>query len=75
MCGKFLVKMPGAMLKCQDRFCGHTQPENPDAFSERRMSRQEYAQQKYLVKRYSEQKEIKTDLGDLLKKALEKKDV
>ena len=31
------------MLKCQDRSCSHTQPENPDAFSERRMSRQERA--------------------------------
>jgi DNA topoisomerase-3 len=73
MCGKFLVKMPGAMLKCQDRSCGHTQPENPDAFSERRMSRQERAQQKYLIRKYSDQQEIKTSLGDLLKKALEKK--
>lgn len=74
MCGKFLVKMPGALLKCQDRSCGHTQPENPDAFSERRMSRQEYAEQKYLVRKYSDQKDIKTNLGDLLKKALDKKD-
>ncbi len=73
MCGKFLVKMAGALLKCQDRTCGHTQPENPDAFSDRRLSRQEIAQQKYLVKKYSDQKEIKTNLGDLLKKALEKK--
>jgi hypothetical protein len=29
--------------------------------------------QKYLVRKYSDQKEIKTNLGDLLKKALEKK--
>jgi hypothetical protein len=70
--GKFLVKMPGAMLKCEDRSSGHTQPENPDADSERRMSRQVRAQQKYLVRKYSDQKEIKTNLGDVLKKALEK---
>lgn len=73
MCGKFLVKMPGDLLKCQDRSCGHTQQENPDPFSERRMSRQERAEQKYLVRKYSDQQEIKTNLGDLLKKALDKK--
>lgn len=76
MCGKFLVKTPdqrGVLLKCQDRSCGHTQPENPDFSSDRRLSRQERAQQKYLVRKYSDQKEIKTNLGDLLKNALEKK--
>jgi DNA topoisomerase-3 len=73
MCGKFLVKMPGGILKCQDRTCGYTQPENPDGFSEHRMSRRERAEQKYLVRKYSDSQEIKTNLGDLLKKALDKK--
>jgi DNA topoisomerase III len=74
-CGKLMVKTGSgtrdALLKCQDRACGYTQPENPDA--ERRLTPRERAQQKYLIKKYSDQQEIKTNLGDLLKKALEKK--
>lgn len=76
MCGKFMVRVPGrgeSMLKCQDRTCGYVQPENPDAM-DRRLSPRERAQQKYLVRKYSDQQDIKTNLGDLLKKALDKKE-
>jgi DNA topoisomerase-3 len=50
------------------------EPPDPEAYSERRMTRKERAQQKYLVRKYSDQQDIKTNLGDLLKKALDKKD-
>lgn len=74
ICGKFLLKMSSeAVLKCQDRSCGYVQPENPDTNPDRRLSPKERAQQKYLVRKYSDNRELSTNLGDLLKKALDKK--
>ena len=45
----------------------------PEPDPNRRLSRKEYAQQKHLVRKFSDNKEITTNLGDLLKKALDKK--
>jgi DNA topoisomerase-3 len=76
MCGKFMVKISGkgeAMLKCQDRTCGHTQPEKVGGFMDRKVSPKERAREKYLAREFSDKQQATTSLGDLLKLALEKK--
>ncbi|MFA7467567.1 MAG: DNA topoisomerase, partial [Desulfotomaculaceae bacterium] len=71
-CGKYMLLVNGKrgkMLVCQDRECGHRQPEkesNLGFTSSRHASR---TNQK-LISRFSDQESIGSSLGDLLKKAL-----
>ena len=76
VCGKFMVKVSGkgeAMLRCQDRACGHTQPEKTGNLLDRRVSPKERAREKYMAREFSDKQQATTSLGDLLKQALEKK--
>ena len=76
MCGKFMVKVSGKgepMLRCQDRTCGHMQPEKAGNFMDRRVSPKERAREKHLARQFSDTQQATTSLGDLLKKALNKK--
>ncbi|HAR98938.1 MAG TPA: DNA topoisomerase III [Syntrophus sp. (in: bacteria)] len=76
MCGKFMVKVSGrgeAMLRCQDRSCGHSRPEKAGGFMDRRVSPKERAREKHLARQFSDSQQATTSLGDLLKKALDKK--
>lgn len=71
-CGKYMLLVKGKrgkMLVCQDRECGHRQPEkekNMGFTSSRHASR---TNQK-LIARFSDQEPIGSSLGDLLKKAM-----
>ena len=73
-CGKYLLLVKGrrgGMLVCQDRGCGHRQPEKQNDLgftSSRRASREN----QQLIARYSDQSAIGSSLGDLLKEALAK---
>jgi DNA topoisomerase-3 len=71
-CGKFMLIVNGKrgrMLSCPDRDCGHRQPEKENPYGYKGESR---ANQK-LIARYSDQEELGTNLGDLFKAALAKK--
>ncbi|NLB52014.1 MAG: DNA topoisomerase III [Syntrophomonadaceae bacterium] len=76
-CGKNMLLVngkKGKMLICPDRSCGHRQPEKPqntDIFSRGKGSSR-YDQK--LIARYSDKEEIGTNLGDLLKEAMAKKE-
>lgn len=76
-CGKNLLLVngkKGKMLICPDRNCGHRQPEKPqdtDIFKKGKGSSR-YDQK--LIAQYSDKEEIGTNLGDLLKEALAKKE-
>lgn len=71
-CGKFMLLVKGKrgrMLVCQDRNCGHRQPEKEEHLgftSSRRASRINQR----LIAQYSDQGSIGSNLGDLLKEAL-----
>ena len=73
-CGKFMLIVKGKrgnMLVCQDRACGHRQPEKEgDWFSSSKRGSQ--ANQR-LIAQYSDQAAIGSNLGDLLKEAMAKK--
>jgi len=72
VCSKYMLLVNGKrgkMLVCQDRNCGHRQPEkeyNQGFGSSRRASQ---ANQR-LIDQYSDQSNIGSCLGDLLKEAL-----
>ncbi len=76
-CGKNMLLVngkKGKMLVCPDRSCGHRQPEkakDTDLFSKGRGSNR-YDQQ--LIARYSDKEEIGTNLGDVFKAAMAKKE-
>lgn len=74
VCGKYMLLVKGKrgrMLVCQDRTCGHRQPENENkqGFASSRKASQ--ANQR-LIAQYSDQGSIGSSLGDLLKEALAK---
>ncbi|WP_278279224.1 DNA topoisomerase [Syntrophomonas palmitatica] len=71
MCGRYMLIVSGKkgrMLSCPERSCGYRQPEKGDDFG-RPGSR---ATQR-LIAQYSDNEEIGTNVGELLKAALEKK--
>jgi DNA topoisomerase-3 len=61
----------GKMLICQDRACGHRQPEKQDDFGYKSSKNAGRVNQK-LIAQYSDQGSIGHNLGDLLKVALAK---
>ncbi|MFZ5651988.1 MAG: DNA topoisomerase III [Bacillota bacterium] len=75
-CGKYMLLVRGKrgkMLVCQDRNCGHRQPERDESFgfaSSKRASRENQR----LIAKYGNQGSIGSSLGDLLKEALAKED-
>jgi DNA topoisomerase-3 len=74
VCGKFMLLVNGKrgrMLICQDRVCGHRQPEKQDDFGFKSSKKASRANQK-LIAQYSDQGSIGNNLGNLLKAALEK---
>ena len=71
-CGRYMLIVSGKrgrMLACPERSCGYRQPEKGDDFG--KMGSR--ATQK-MIDRYSDKEELGTNLGDLLKEALAKKD-
>ncbi len=74
VCGKFMLLVNGKrgrMLICQDRACGHRQPEKQDDFGYKSSKGASRANQR-LIAQYSDQRSIGNNLGDLLKAALAK---
>jgi len=74
LCGKFMLLVNGKrgrMLICQDRACGHRQPEKQDDFVFKSSKNASRVNQK-LIAQYSDQTSIGNNLGDLLKTALAK---
>jgi len=74
VCGKFMLLVNGKrgkMLICQDRACGHRQPEKQDDFGYKSSKNAGRVNQK-LIAQYSDQGSIGHNLGDLLKVALAK---
>ncbi len=74
VCGKYMLLVngrKGKMLICQDRSCGHRQPEKQDDLSYRSSKNASRVNQK-LISQYSDQTSIANNLGDLLKAALAK---
>jgi len=73
VCGKFMLLVKGKrgrMLVCQDRACGHRQPES-DGFGFQ-ASKNESRMNQRLIDRYSDKGSIGNNLGELLKAALGK---
>ncbi len=73
LCGRYMLIVNGKrgrMLSCPDRNCGHRQPEKENPYG--RMGSNSRVNQK-LIARYSDKEELGTNLGDLLKAALAKK--
>ncbi len=74
VCGKYLLLVNGKrgkMLLCQDRACGHRQPEKQDEFGYKSSKNASRINQK-LIAQYSDQGYVGQNLGDLLKAALAK---
>lgn len=72
VCGRYMLLVNGKrgkMLACPERSCGYRQPEKED-FD--RLGGSSRATRR-LIAQYSDQEEIGTNLGDLLKAALEQK--
>ncbi|MBU4532981.1 MAG: DNA topoisomerase III [Eubacteriales bacterium] len=76
LCNKYLLLVKGKrgkMFVCQDRNCGHRQPEKEDRFGFGSSKRASQVNQK-LIAEYSDQDTFGSNLGDLLKKALSEED-
>ena len=74
VCGRYMLIVSGKrgrMLACPERACGYRQPEKEDPFG--RLGGSTRATQK-LIAQYSDKEELGTNLGDLLKAALAKKE-
>lgn len=75
-CGKYMLLVNGKrgkMLACQDRACGHKQPEKQDDFGYKSSKNASRVNQK-LIAQYSDQGSIGHSLGDLLKAAMTRED-
>lgn len=75
MCGKFMQifnSKKGKKLVCQDRECGFQQTENQSPYQQGKQSRQEQIYNHRLVERFSEHKPASTNVGDMLRQALQK---
>lgn len=76
-CGKYMLLVntrQGKMLVCQDRSCGHRQPEKEVEEDVFRKSKNTARINQKLIAQYSDKKELGQSLGDKLKAALEKKE-
>ena len=74
ICNKYMLLVNGKrgkMLLCQDRACGHRQPEKEKEFSFGNSKRASRINQK-LIAKYSDNQDIGYNMGDLLKEALAK---
>jgi DNA topoisomerase III len=72
VCGKYMLLVNGKrgkMLACQDRACGHRQPEKQNDFGFN-SSRGESRVNQKLIAQYSQQSSIGSSLGELLKAAM-----
>lgn len=77
MCGKFMLLVNGKrgkMLSCPDRACGHRQPEKERDGGSLRPSKHERHMNQRLIEKFSDNANVSSNLGDLLKAALDKKD-
>lgn len=77
ICGKFMLLVNGKrgkMLVCQDRVCGHRQPERQDEFGAFKSSKKASRINQGLIAKHSDKGDIGQSLGDLLKAALEDSD-
>lgn len=73
LCGRYMLLVNGKrgrMLACPERSCGYRQPEKEDF---NRMGSSSRANQR-LIAKYSDNEEIGTNLGELLKAALAEKE-
>lgn len=74
VCSKYMLLVNGKrgkMLVCQDRNCGHRQPEKGDNLGFGSSKRASQTNQR-LISQYSDQAAIGSSLGDLLKEAMTK---
>jgi len=74
VCGKYMLLVNGKrgkMLVCQDRNCGHRQPEKGDNLGFGSSRRASQTNQR-LISQYSDHASIGSSLGDLLKEAMAK---
>jgi len=77
LCSKFMLLVNGKrgkMLACPDRACGHRQPEKENAYGGMRTSKHESRLNQQLISEFSDNSDIGSNLGDLLKAALSKKE-
>ena len=77
LCKKFMLLVNGKrgkMLACPDRACGHRQPEKENAFGGMRTSKHESRMNQKLISEYSDNSTVGSNLGELLKAALNKKE-
>ena len=75
LCGKFMLIVKGKrgkMFVCQDRGCGYRQPEKESEGGFTSSKRASQVNQK-LIAQYSDHESIGSNLGDLLKAAMNKK--
>ncbi|NLO21709.1 MAG: DNA topoisomerase III [Syntrophomonadaceae bacterium] len=75
-CGKNMLLVQGKkgkMLVCQDRSCGHRQPEKAQEGDIFKKNRQQDRVNQRLLKKYSDDGEFGSNLGEILKAALEEK--
>ncbi|MHB1127685.1 MAG: DNA topoisomerase III [Bacillota bacterium] len=75
-CSKYMLLVNGKrgkMLVCQDRNCGHRQPEKENGFGFASSKRESQVNQR-LISQYSDQGSFGSNLGELLKDALTKED-
>lgn len=76
VCGKYMLAVKGKrgkMLVCQDRVCGYRQSERQDDMGFKSSVKASKVNQR-LIKQYSDNASIGSNLGDLLKAALESKE-
>ena len=77
MCGKYMLLVSGKrgkMLVCQDRVCGHRQPERENEYGGLKTSKNESRINQNLISKFSDQGAVGSSLGDLLKAAMSKED-
>lgn len=77
VCGKYMLLVnsrKGKMLVCQDRNCGHRQPEKEIEEDIFRKNKNTARVNQKLISQYSDKGEFGQSLGDKLKAALEKKE-
>lgn len=74
VCGRYMLIVSGKrgrMLSCPERSCGYRQPEKEDPYG--RLGGSSRATRR-LIEQYSDKEELGTNLGELLKAALAKKE-
>lgn len=74
LCNRYMLIVNGKrgkMLACPDRSCGHRQPEKEDAFG---MKGGSSRNNQRLIAQYSDKEELGSNLGELFKAALAKKE-